>query len=52
MSAATDTKHEHEVMKLIHRDSEAFFKALARPVRFNGKLSDALEEHGQRVTSK
>jgi len=39
-------------MSLNARDSEAFFNALTKPVRFNRKLTAAFEEHEQRVTSK
>lgn len=52
LAHAEKTIHEHEVMRLNNRDSEAFFKALAKPVRFNKKLATAFEEHDQRVTSK
>ena len=52
LAQAEKTIHKHEVMSLNHRDSEAFFKALAKPVRFNKKLTAALEEHEQRVTRK
>jgi len=52
MARAEKTIQEHEVMRLNARDSEAFFKALGKPVHFNRKLLAALEEHDQRVTSK
>ncbi|KGM29798.1 hypothetical protein CE143_11700 [Photorhabdus luminescens] len=37
---------------LNNQDSEAFFNALVKPVRFNKKLADAFEEHNQRVINK
>jgi len=52
LARAEKTIHEHEVMSLNARDSEAFFNALTKPVRFNRKLTAAFEEHEQRVTSK
>ncbi len=52
LAHAEKTIHEHEVMSLNNRDSEAFFNALGKPVRFNKKLAAAFEEHDQRVTSK
>lgn len=52
LAHAEKTIHEHEVMSLNNRDSEAFFNALAKPIRFNKKLAAAFEEHDQRVTSK
>lgn len=52
LARAEKTIHEHEVMSLNARDSEAFFNALTKPVRFNRKLAAAFEEHEQRVTSK
>lgn len=52
LAHAEKTIHEHEVMSLNSRDSEAFFNALAKPVRFNKKLAAAFEEHDQRVTGK
>jgi uncharacterized protein (DUF1778 family) len=52
LAHAKKTIHEHEVMSLNSRDSEAFFNALVKPVRFNKKLAAAFEEHDQRVTRK
>ena len=52
LAHAEKTIHKHEVMSLNNRDSEAFFNALVKPVRFNKKLAAAIEEHDQRVTSK
>ena len=52
LACAEKTIQKHEVMRLNSRDSEAFFNALAKPACFNQKLTDALEEHGRRVTSK
>jgi uncharacterized protein (DUF1778 family) len=52
LAHAEKTIHEHEIMSLNSRDSEAFFQALDKPIRFNNKLIAAFEEHEQRVTSK
>ena len=41
--------HEHEVMTLDAQDSEIFFNALDKPVRFNKALSKALKSHGEVV---
>ena len=43
---------EHDIMNLNSQDSELFFNALARPVRFNSKLMAAFEEHERHVTNK
>ena len=45
-------KIKHEIMKLDAKNSEALFKVLAAPVRFNDKLTAAFKEHAQRVTSR
>lgn len=50
LAHAEKTIHEHEVMRLDSRDSDAFFAALAKPIRFNQKLAAAFEEHDQRVS--
>ncbi|MAZ66922.1 MAG: hypothetical protein CMF25_07410 [Kangiellaceae bacterium] len=52
LAHAEKTIHEHEVMSLNSRDSEAFFDALVKPISFNKKLTAAFEEHDQRVTDK
>ena len=52
LAHAEKTIHEHEIMSLNQRDSEAFFDALVKPVRFNQTLLDAFSEHEQRVTGK
>jgi len=52
LAHAEKTIHKHEVLNLNNRDSEAFFNALVKPVRFNKKLAAAFEEHDQRVTNK
>ena len=39
-------------MTLSAKSSRIFFEALAAPVRFNRKLTTALEEHDQRVVSR
>lgn len=45
-------KIKHEIIKLGVKNSEALFKVLAAPVRFNDKLTAACKEHAQRVTSR
>ena len=52
LARAEKTIQEHEAMTLNARDSEAFFNALASPVKFNRNLIEALSEHEQRVRSK
>jgi uncharacterized protein (DUF1778 family) len=52
LDRAEKTVQEHEMMKLNSKDSKAFFDALAAPVRFNRRLTAALEEHDKRVVSK
>ena len=49
---AEKTIHDHEIMTLNKQDSDAFFDALSKPITFNKKLSDAFEEHSQRVTQR
>ena len=45
-------KLSHEIMRLNAKNSEALFRVLAAPVRFNDKLTAAFKEHAQRVTSR
>ncbi len=52
LARAEKTIQEHELMSLNAQASEAFFNALAAPVRFNNKLTAAFKEHDQRVTSQ
>ena len=52
LARAEETIQEQEIVSLNRKDSEAFFNALAAPVRFNSKLLAAFEEHDQRVTGK
>ena len=49
---AEETVQEHQMMRLNAKNSRAFFDALAAPVRFNRKLTAALEEYDKRVISK
>ena len=51
LECAEKTIHEHEVMTLDARESEIFFHALAKPVRFNKALVKALEFH-ERIIGK
>ncbi|MES9904779.1 MAG: DUF1778 domain-containing protein [Sedimenticola sp.] len=52
LARAEKTIQEHDIMSLNARDSKIFFNALAAPEEFNKKLTTALEEHDQHVTSK
>ena len=52
LARAERTLEEHQALTLNVKESEAFYEALAKPVQFNQKLTDALAEHDQRVTSK
>ena len=51
LERAEKTIHEHEVIALNARDSEAFLDALKKPVRFNKVLNEALESH-EKIVSK
>lgn len=51
LTHAEKTIHEHEIMRLNSRDSEAFFNALVKPIHFNKRLADAFEEHERRVSN-
>ncbi len=52
LEQAKKTVHDHEFISLNAKNSKAFFDALAAKGRFNSELTDALEEHSQRVISK
>jgi uncharacterized protein (DUF1778 family) len=52
LERAEKTVKEHEMMTLNAINSRSFFDAVAAPVRFNRRLTDALEEHDRRVVSK
>ncbi len=52
LKCAEETVQEHQMMTLNTKNSRAFFDALAVPVRFNRKLTAALEEYDKRVISK
>jgi uncharacterized protein (DUF1778 family) len=52
LANAEKTLHEHASIQLSEQDAKYFFDALARPVKFNEKLTAALMEHGRRVDSK
>lgn len=52
LASAEKTIHEHESMQLNEQDAQRFFDALAKSVRFNKKLIEALSEHERRVDSK
>ena len=49
LSQAEKKIQEHEVVTLNATDSQAFFDALATPVRFNKKLIAAFQEHEQHI---
>jgi uncharacterized protein (DUF1778 family) len=52
LKCAEKTVQEHQMMTLNAKESKTFFDALAAPVRFNRKLTAALEEHDKRVITK
>ena len=52
LEQAEKTIQKNETITLKAQYSRKFFEALAAPVRFNRKLTAALEEHEQRVVSK
>ena len=52
LASAEKTLHEHESIQLNERDAQRFYDALAKPVRFNKKLTEALVEHDRRVDSR
>ncbi len=52
LSHAEKTIQEHEVITLNALDSEAFFNALTKPVKFNTALTNALKLHDQKVICK
>jgi uncharacterized protein (DUF1778 family) len=52
LASAEKTIHEHESIQLNEQDAQRFFEALAKPVRFNKKLTAALVEHDRRVDAK
>jgi uncharacterized protein (DUF1778 family) len=52
LASAEETIREHESIQLNEQDTQRFFDALAKPVTFNKKLTEALMEHDRRVDSK
>ena len=52
LARAEKTIQKHDTIRLNGNDSEAFFNALAAPVKFNDNLLFAFEEHRRRVSSK
>jgi uncharacterized protein (DUF1778 family) len=52
LASAEKTLHEHESIKLNEQEAKRFFDALARPAKFNKKLTAALAEHDRRIASK
>jgi len=52
LKRAEETVQKHQMMTLNTKNSRAFFDALTAPVRFNRKLTAALEEYDKRVISK
>lgn len=52
LARAEQTVRQHEAMTLNAQDAEAFFDALSASVKFNRKLTAALEEHDKHVTGK
>ena len=52
LASAEKTINEHESIQLNEQDAQRFFDALAKPVRFNKELTEALVEHDRLVVSK
>ena len=52
MERAEETVRKHESISLNEKNSKVFLNALSGSVKFNKKLTDALEEHSQRVNNK
>ncbi|MBL3591616.1 MAG: DUF1778 domain-containing protein [gamma proteobacterium endosymbiont of Lamellibrachia anaximandri] len=52
LASAEKTIHEHDSIQLNEQDAQHFFHALAKPVTFNKKLTEALVEHDRRVDSE
>ena len=52
LKSAEETVQKHQMMTLNTKNSKAFFDAVVAPVRFNRKLTAALEEYDKRVISK
>ena len=52
LASAEKAIQEHESIQLNEQDAQRFFDALATPVEFNEKLTEALAEHDCRVDSK
>lgn len=52
LATAEKTIHEQGSIQLNELDAQCFFDALAKPVAFNSKLTEALAEHDRRVVSK
>ena len=52
LATAEKTIHEHESVRLNKQDAQRFFDALAKPVTFNRKLTEALTKHDRRVNSR
>ena len=52
LKCAEKTVQDHQVMALNAKESKLFFDKLGAPVRFNSKLTEAIEEYDKRVISK
>ena len=52
LASAEKTIRDHESIRLNEQDAQRFFDALAKPVRFNKKLTETLVEHDRRVDTK
>ena len=52
LKRAEETVRKHQMMTLNAKNSRAFFDAVVAPVRFNRKLTTALEEYDKRIISK
>ncbi len=52
LKCAEETIQEYQMITLNAKNSMVFFDALATPVRFNRKLTTALEEYERRIITK
>jgi len=52
LAMAEKTIRQHESIELSRQQAQGFLDALSKPVRFNGKLTDAFTEYVHRVITQ
>ena len=52
LERAEKTVRDHEMISLNEKNSRTFFDALAAPIHFNRRLTEALEKYDKRVLNK